>query len=213
MSNENKTDIDALDAAIASAQGKAKGDEKEADAGAQPAAKASRPKLTEAERAERDAKRKLENEQKKKERALARAAKKAAKLAEKAAHVPHMGKVERAASKLPRLSESAQKILDEVVTNFGRDSINALALHLQHRVRAAATTAALGAKLVEGQSVTIVGGDPRYLGAKGTLAKVQRIRCYVTLEGSDKQVYCFNSDVLPSKQDEESEQDATGTEG
>jgi hypothetical protein len=49
--------------------------------------------------------------------------------------------------------------------------------------------------LVVGQFVTVTGGDARFIGMTGTLEKVQRIRCYVRIEGQEKPHYCFTSDV------------------
>ena len=127
-------------------------------------------------------------------RRAARAAKKAAREAA-SAKPAHMKKVERAASKLPNLSSEAQVTFSDITSNFSGEQITALALHLQHHQRVTATTRAVNTKLAVGQSVRIVGGDPKHLGKTGTVDRVQRIRCYVAVAGMEKPLYCFTSDV------------------
>lgn len=127
-----------------------------------------------------------------------RAARKAAKAAAAAAKKPvHMTKVERAGSRLPELSTATANLLQEATSNLSQQQVAALALHLQHHNRVAATQAALAVKVAPGDRVTIVGGDPRFVGKAGTVSKTQRIRCYVAVDGVAKPVYCFTSDVKP----------------
>lgn len=121
----------------------------------------------------------------------------------------HMKKLMSAAGKLPSLSDSTQLLFNEATTNLSRDQLTALALHIQHFNRVKATERALDQRVVQGTSVRIIGGDPKFTGMVGTVTKAQRIRCYVTVSGVKKEVYCFTSDVEAL----EAFQGATGTEG
>jgi len=146
-----------------------------------------------------------------------RAAKKATRLAEQTDKKAHMSKVQKAAERLPALENDAAIIVNEITTNFSAVQITAIALHLQHFNRVYATEHALNVKLEVGQAVTIVGGDPRFIGRVGTISRVQRIRAFVNVEELGREVYIFTSDckvivpeeVEPSDQNEE----FTGTEG
>jgi hypothetical protein len=77
--------------------------------------------------------------------------------------------------------------------------------------------AAVGAKLVVGQLVTIMSGNAKFVGQHATVAKVQRIRCYVDVPGVEKSVYLFTSDVIPVATSEAESlpaaETSTGTEG
>jgi len=129
-------------------------------------------------------------------RKVEREARKAAKVAEEADKRPvHMAKVARAASKLPQLSSDASDAFSTLTIKLATDQIAALALHLQHHNRVAATQNALAVKMTTGTAVRIVGGDPRFIGKTGVVSKAQRIRCYVAVDGVAKPVYCFTSDV------------------
>lgn len=188
------TNLDELDAAIASARDQ-KGQ-------AHPADNKGRKRKTPEER---DAERQLEataREERKAEKERIKAEKLAAKNGAKA---PHMSKVDRAASKLPRLSENAQQSFNELTLNLSSVELSSLAAWLQHHNRINATELALNAKVSEGQQVEIVGGDPRYVGMTGVVAKAQRIRCYVDVNmGSEtRQIYLFTSEVTPVEVEEE----------
>lgn len=148
-------------------------------------AKAAAREAKKAELAEQRAQKKAERQQKK-----------AARLANKGP--AHMAKVEKAASRLPSLNESANLLLEEATRNLNSTQVLALAAHLQHSVRVAATSAATNSGRVQvGAKVKMIGGDPRFLGMTGVVSKSQRIRCYVALEGREKPVYTFTSDVQP----------------
>jgi len=135
---------------------------------------------------------------------------KAARAAEKTSGKPvHMKKVERAASKLPRLNEQMTLLFNEATTNFNAEQLTALALHLQHFNRVKATERALNQRAELGQKVRIIGGDPKFIGMTGTVSLARRIRCFVDVPGFKKPVYCFTSDV---ELVEEASQ-ATGTDG
>jgi hypothetical protein len=114
-----------------------------------------------------------------------RVARKAVKLKEKETVVKgpvYMKKIDRAGSKLPSLTTAAQTLFNEVVINFSREQLTAIALHLQHFNRVKATERALDQKVVQGMDVRIVGGDPKFVGMTGSVIRSQRIRCYVRSE-------------------------------
>jgi hypothetical protein len=120
-----------------------------------------------------------------------RAAKKAVRDAKNVGKVVHMAKIEKAAGKLPNLTDEATNVLNEVTANFSQDQVEALAQHLLHFNRLMATKRSLATQLVVGQEVTIKTG--RFAGQVGVVTKAQRIRCYVTL--GDRELYLFNGDV------------------
>ena len=127
-----------------------------------------------------------------------RVARKAVKLKEKETVVKgpvYMKKIDRAGSKLPSLTAAAQTLFTEVVINFSREQLTAIALHLQHFNRVKATERALDQKVVQGMDVRIVGGDPKFVGMTGSVIRSQRIRCYVAIPGVKREVYLFTSDV------------------
>lgn len=138
-----------------------------------------------------------ERNARKAERDAARALKQAERAEALANRTPHMGKVEKAAAKLPVLGENAQHFMNDITANCSAADVAAIAAHLQHFNRVSATSRALSQKLEVGMTVKIVSGDARYLGRVGVLDRVQRIRCFVTLEGVNKDVYLFTSDVEP----------------
>lgn len=107
----------------------------------------------------------------------------------------HMKKVEKAASKLPKLNDQATLMFNDIISNLDAASIASMALHLQHHNRVAATQRAREVTLEAGDSVRIIGGDPRYIGMNGTVDRAQRIRCYVEVPGFKRPIYLFTSDV------------------
>jgi len=203
-------DVSAIDKAIANAKNrKATREGKPAAEGetaaAPKAAKApkapkepstpKRPRLTDEQKAAREATRATERAEKKAARDAARATKKAERDA--ARQPAHMRKVAKAAEKLGSLNESAQLLFNEATANLTAADLATLALHIQHFNRVKATERALSQSIEAGMEVTIVGGDPRFIGQTGTVFKAQRIRCYVTVAGAKKPVYLFTSDVAP----------------
>lgn len=132
------------------------------------------------------------------DRKVAREAAKVAKAAVKPARKPaHMKKVEAAAARLPRLNSDAELSFNELIANHSAEQLSALALHLQHHNRVAATqrSVTVSDNLHIGNTVHIIGGDPRYIGMTGTVDTVRRIRCFVNVPGVRKPVYCFVADV------------------
>jgi multidrug efflux pump subunit AcrA (membrane-fusion protein) len=206
MSNENTQSIDAAINAAKAGMSKPP----------QPTSK--RRRLTDEERAQR----KTDYEQAKAERAAARAAKKAEKAAElarqRAENPPHLAKVRKAAEQLPGMSEDASSMFESVTGGLSVDDIFTLGQHLAHFVRVERTKEALNANLNEGDKVLILSGHPKFVGQEATLTKVQRIRCYAQVEGSEKPIYLFTSDVrlleaaiqsVPSDSVEDAAEEAT----
>jgi transcription antitermination factor NusG len=171
-----------------------------------PVKESKRARLSDEEKAARKAAKDAERAEKKVQRQALRAEKQAAKSANK--KPAHMEKVVKAASRLPGMSEQACRFLDEVTVNLSAADLTALAMHIQHFNRVKATERALSQKIAPGDTVRIVGGDPRFVGQTGTVSKAQRIRCYVEIPGVNKPVYLFTSDVETI-----SEIVATGTNG
>lgn len=193
--------ISAIDKAIQAAQAR-KAAKQSGDTDAVPnipatSAKApnepKRPRLTDEEKAVHLQAKDAERAAKKAEREAARAAKRAARDAMRS--VPHMSKVEKAASKLPILGVDAQIVINEVTVNFDAATVAAIAAHLNHFNRVKATERSLNQHVAKGATVRIVSGDSRYVGQTGEVSKAQRIRCYVTVPGAKKPIYCFISDV------------------
>lgn len=209
MSEEKKT-VDAeriakIDAAIARANAaKAAG----ATAGVPGETAEDRAKRLTADRAqmqvkkdqERDAKRaerQVELEKMREQRKLDREAKRLVKDAELASRKPaHLSKVEKAAANLPPMNEDTQLVFDEA-KKLNRTDIEILASHLSFESRKSATLQAAGSNLKVGQEVVVISGQARYIGRSGVVTKVQRIRCFVQLDG-DKEIYLFTSDVAPA---------------
>lgn len=170
-----------------------------------PAAESKRKRLTDEERAQRDADRKKERDEKKAQRDADRAAKKAAKEAEKASKIPHMAKVDKQAKNLPALAKGAQSLVTDVLNRFDEAGITSIVAHLQHELRRKATERALKVELEEGQLVRIVsadGNNSKWVGHLAHVLTAQRIRCYVQPVGTDKKVYLFSSNVKPLTEDE-----------
>lgn len=130
-------------------------------------------------------------------RKAAREAKAAARAATKTVVVPaHLKKVERAKAKLPQLNEEMQKEFNGIVSNFGLPQLEALAMHLQLHTRTEKTLRATkGGPLPLGATVTIIGGDPRYIGKRGTVVTSQKLRATVAVEGAKKPVYIYTSEA------------------
>lgn len=191
MSNTSK--IDAAIAAVKAKQAVKGQTNKVTAADVKPAT--ARVRLTPEERKERDEAREAERAQRKAEREELRAKKRAEK--EAARKPAHMTKVEKAKAKLPTMDENTTLMLDELTSNLTLNQLDILSQHLSLHVRAERTMSAANRTVEVGQAVTIVGGDPRYIGMTGTVDKAQRIRCYVDVPGVDRLVYLFIADVEP----------------
>ena len=172
-----------------------------------------------AERAEKAALRAKEAEEKKAQREARREERNRAaaeKKAEREANrkPAHMSKIAKAEAALPCLSDNARELYNEIIASLPADAISALALRLQHYNRVVATERALGTKIESGSRIRVVGGDPRWIGTIGTVSRAQRIRCYVDVDNSSKELYLFTSDVELLEEEVVTEtESATGTEG
>lgn len=232
MAQDKLTDvgISAIDKALAAVAArkaaKANGDASAASSTGERPAKAAKvvtPKVSDEDKAAEKAKRLAERETERATRNAAREQARAERLAERAnksttKSPAHMKKVAKAAGLLGTLNDIAQTIFVDATTNLPAAQVAVLAAHLTHFNRVKATERALNQAVTAGQTVSIIGGDPRYIGLTGTVAKAQRIRCYVTVAGINKPVYCFTSDVQPIAEqatdvtEDESEVQSTGTD-
>ena len=131
-------------------------------------------------------------------RLSAREAKAAHRAATKAvvAGLAHLKKVDRAMAKLPQLNEEMQKEFNGIISNFGLPQLEVLAMHLQLHTRTEKTLRATkGGPLPLGATVTIIGGDPRFIGKTGTVVTSQKLRATVAVEGAKKPVYIYTSEA------------------
>ncbi len=171
----------------------------------EPKVKAERPtdEAKTARNAEREARRaakaakEAEDRAAKDARKAERAAKREAKATAKAEKKPtHMKKVERARSKLRPLSQSAEALFSEVVSNFGVQVIEDIAEHLMVHARAYKTQRATGLEALPlGATVKITGGDRRYVGMTGKVVHSQRLRAKIEVPGVTKEVYIYNGEA------------------
>jgi len=207
QSQDMNTKLSAIDKALAAAQARkamkeglsATGEKSEQSNKIDAATKTAAKLAKDAERLARQAQLKIQREERRTSRQT-----------EKANGRPaHMKKVERAASKLPKMNDALTLLFNEATTNFSAEQLTTLALHVQHFNRVKATERAINQRVVLGQTVRIIGGDPKFIGMTGQVSLARRIRCFVDVPGFKKPVYCFTSDVEIL----ESEVRATGTNG
>jgi hypothetical protein len=198
MTDEAVSQLDKALSAAKARKATKRGDQKVAEPSgkqeptAEKASTPKRPRLSDEEKAAREAAKAQERAARKAAREQARAEKRAAKSTAKSP--AHMRKVERAAEKLAPLGQAALLLFNEATANLTAAELASLALHVQHFNRVKSTERALSTKLEAGQRVRIVGGDPRFIGKVGQVTKAQRIRCYVALEGTKKPIYLFTAD-------------------
>jgi hypothetical protein len=108
----------------------------------------------------------------------------------------HMKKVERARSKCPPMNVEMEKLFSEAVSNFSAQQIDALAQHLLVHNRAYKTQRASESTPFEiGATVTITGGEAKYIGMTGTVTKSQKLRTTLTVEGINKPLYVYTADA------------------
>ena len=131
------------------------------------------------------------------ERRVAREVKSLARAATLAVVIPaHLKKVERAKAKLPQLNEKMQALVDNIVSSFSLHQLDAMVMHMQLHARAEKTRlASKGGALPIGASVTIFGGDPRYIGKAGIVVTSRKLRATVAVEGAKKPVYIYTSEA------------------
>jgi hypothetical protein len=175
------------------------------DSGNTPTEAPKRTRLTDEQRAARDAENAKAKADKKAAREKEKAERKAAKEAEKANKVPHMAKVEKQAKNLPALAKNAQSVVTDILSRFDESGITGVIAHLSHALRVKATERALKVELEEGQLVRLVsadGGNGKWIGHLAHVLQAQRIRCYVQPVGTEKKVYLFSSNVQPLSEEE-----------
>lgn len=131
--------------------------------------------------------------------------------------VPHMKKVERALASLPALTQDAEQVLNQVTTGVDAmrvEEVQTLALHLLHFIRAESVKRAAQTPVTEGTRVVIVSSsNPKFVNRQGVVTAAQRIRCYVQVEGFEKPVYCYTSDVRPVSDVAQVDEEASASTG
>lgn len=129
-----------------------------------------------------------------------RAAKKLVKAAERMKSgdrgPAHMKKVEKAAAKLPVLTDEVENEVSRLVAELSVQDISRLIAHLQYSNRVKSTLASGTHGLEVGQTVRIVSSenDPGLIDRVGTVVEVRKIRVLVQVPGYTRNVYLFNSD-------------------
>jgi len=199
--SQNDQSIGAIDQALAASakrQAAKKNGAAPATSEAAPAAAPKRVIKTPEQRIEEAKKREEERAQRKTDRQAKRDEARAAK---PAAAPAHMKKVEKAAAALPALSEDAKAFFEEAKAALSSNDLIALSAHIQLHCRASATVESSGRKLTVGQAVKITTTDvaayAKFIGKEGTVAKANRVRCYIAVPGFEKLVYLHISDVTP----------------
>lgn len=217
MADMNKID-EAIQKAKAAQKAKMSKVETNSSEPKQPKAKAE--KMTDEEkkartlaRAKELADKKTAREQAKAEKVRARAEEKARKAEERAAKKlskavdrlksesrgpAHMKKVEKAAGKLPALTESLSDEVQTLVSKYSVQELSRLIAHLAHsnRVQSTLNSGKFAAQLNVGDTVRIVSceNDPGVIDRVGTITEVRKIRVLVNVPGHTRDVYLFNSD-------------------
>ena len=138
-------------------------------------------------------KREAEREVRAASRAAARLQREAMKASAKVSKAPsHMKKVERALSKLPAINADVQLILSEAIGSLSAQQLDALAQHISHHNRAAATMAAMKSVVLRiGDTVRITAGEPKFIGMTGIVVKSRQLRAKIQVPGVEKLVYIF----------------------
>lgn len=198
QTNDLNTKLSAIDKALAQAKARKAAKEGTSSEASDKPVKTKGPKIK-VEAADKTAAKLAKDavrQARKQQLAIEREARRAAKATERGqAQTPHMKKIEKAAAALPVMSVIAQAFFGDITTNLSAEQVTSLALHLQHFNRVKATERALAQKIEAGQTVRLISGPNKYVGMTGTVAKAQRIRCFVEIPGFKKPVYLFTSDV------------------
>lgn len=188
VTEETTTSDDQINAALAEVK-KAKG--------------RGRPKLSEEERARRDAAALAEKEARK----AAREALRAERNANKPEAIPgRLKKLEKAAQRLPALTDEQRHTVDTLFQTFNRDEISGLIAHVDHELRVHSVTEAQNVELEMNALVRINNVASRFHGKLGRVTKVGKLRCYVApLDAPEREEYLFLSDVTKVGADEHEE--------
>ena len=200
MENTGDTKLTAIDRALVAAKarkgtGGGAADEKEPHA-KEPVAKAeTHPDFA---KAQKTAALKEAREAARVKRAADREARGSAKGPAPDGRPTHMKKVDRARSKCPPLSSPAEALFDEATKNLSLPQLDALSQHLAVHVRAGRTLRAVSiAQLPLGANVRITGGEPKYIGAVGTVVHSSSLRAKVEVPGLRKPVYIYTGEAEP----------------
>jgi len=181
-----------IDAALAAAK-RRKAAKAGEGGGAPEAAKAPRKVYTDEERIANTQKLNADRAKRKADRKKATDDKRAE--AAKNRGTPHMSKVEKAAKGLAPMDGDTETFFNEIKGALGAAQIDILTAHLAFYSRASATKGSLEIKLAPGARVKIVSGSPKLIGKTGTVAKWQRVRCFILVDGIAKEQYLFNANV------------------
>ena len=147
-----------------------------------PEERLARAQQLEADRAKRKADRKAASDAKKAEAQTNRG-------------TPHMSKVEKAGAGLAPMDAETQAIFDEARGSLNQAQLDILTAHLAFHSRKVSTQGSVGLKLAEGTPVRIIAGPAKLIGKTGTVAKWQKVHCYITVPGMNKPAYLFNAQV------------------
>ena len=196
MDKTNNVNISAIDRALAAAKARKAAKEEFSDADAAPMLRKAEKSMIKPDAAEKAAVKALKDAQKankKAERDAERARRKMEKSTVQAVKkTSHMKKVERALSKLPRLNEATQLIFNEATCNISGQQLDALAQNILHHNRMMSTVNAMKSNMLRiGDMVRITGGEPKFIGMVGTVAKSRQLRAKIQVEGVEKLVYIF----------------------
>jgi len=171
-------------------------------------------------KAEKAQARELEKATKAEARAMKKLAKSAEKMKDGERGPAHMKKVEKAAAKLPMISDEVANEVSRLVSEFSVQDLSRLIAHLQHSNRVQSTLRSGKTQLEVGQTVRIVSceNDPGVIDRLGVVAEVRKIRVLVQVPGYTRNVYLFNSDCEPTNEvceapvDTEAEESVTENE-
>lgn len=109
------------------------------------------------------------------------------------------------------LSERASELFEsyKALDNLDRSAFIANAREFE-RVEGVKASKTIAAALTVGARVRITGGDAKLFGKEGVITEARRVRIFVQLDGTEKSVYLFASDVAPLEQlSNESDADET----
>jgi acylphosphatase len=107
--------------------------------------------------------------------------------------IPHLGRVKEAEKELQPLPNDAKEAI-EAGQMMDLSSLSVMIQHLEHNCN-----------LEVGQTVRVTAGPAHNLGLEGVVTTVSRIRAHVNVEGRERDVYCFRSDLTVLPQEEEAE--------
>ncbi len=115
---------------------------------------------------------------------------------------PHMVKIEKQLARLPYMNETVAELFKSLTQKLSVDELETLARHVDVHVRFNRTTTAVSRTINVGDLVRITGGPVAHLGKIAKVTRAQRIRCYVEVPGSEKEVYLFISETEPVAQED-----------